>query len=137
MVKLVTVITLTIIFISLLQTSTISVVITLYKEAVAQRYSIEEVLLEILENWQENTCARVSFLIKLQAQAPLVAVSVYKWSVFLVFRREAISYDPYITIHDTTRWYHFSHSFSYSVMDPPGALFVASIAVRSKNFWRR
>ena len=36
-------------------------------EAVAQRYSIEKVLLEISQNSQENTCARVTFLIKLQA----------------------------------------------------------------------
>ena len=36
-------------------------------EAVAQRYFIEKVLLEISQNSQENTCARVTFLIKLQA----------------------------------------------------------------------
>ena len=36
-------------------------------EAVAQRCSVKKVLLEISQNSQENTCARVSFLIKLQA----------------------------------------------------------------------
>ena len=36
-------------------------------EAVAQRCSMKKVLLEILQNSQENTCARASFLIKLQA----------------------------------------------------------------------
>ena len=36
-------------------------------EVVAQRCSVKKVLLEILQNSQENTCARVSFLIKLQA----------------------------------------------------------------------
>ena len=36
-------------------------------EAVAQRCSVKKVLLEISQNLQENTCARVSFLIKLQA----------------------------------------------------------------------
>ena len=36
-------------------------------EAVAQRCSVKKVFLEILQNSQENTCARVSFLIKLQA----------------------------------------------------------------------
>ena len=36
-------------------------------EAVAQTCSVKKVLLEILQNSQENTCTRVSFLIKLQA----------------------------------------------------------------------
>ena len=36
-------------------------------EAVVWRCSVENVLLEILQNSQENTCARVSFLIKLLA----------------------------------------------------------------------
>ena len=36
-------------------------------EAVAQRFSVKKVFLEILQNSQKNTCARVSFLIKLQA----------------------------------------------------------------------
>ena len=36
-------------------------------EAVSQRCSVKLVLLEISQNSQENTCARVSFLIKLQA----------------------------------------------------------------------
>ena len=38
-------------------------------EAVAQRCSFKKVFLEILQNWQENTCARVSFLMKLQVKA--------------------------------------------------------------------
>ena len=36
-------------------------------EAVTRRCSIKQVILEILQNLLENTCARVSFLIKLQA----------------------------------------------------------------------
>ena len=36
-------------------------------EAVIQRCSVKQVFLEILQNLQEDTCARVSFLIKLQA----------------------------------------------------------------------
>ena len=36
-------------------------------EAVAQRCSVKKVFLEISQNSQENTCARDSFLIKLQA----------------------------------------------------------------------
>ena len=37
-------------------------------EAVAQRCSVKKVFLEISQNSQETTCARVSFLIKLQAE---------------------------------------------------------------------
>ena len=36
-------------------------------EAVAQRCSVKKVFLGISQNSQENTCARISFLIKLQA----------------------------------------------------------------------
>ena len=38
-----------------------------YSEAVVWKYSVKKVLLEILQNSHENTCARVSILIKLQA----------------------------------------------------------------------
>ena len=34
-------------------------------EAVAQRCSVKKVFIEILQNSLENTCTRVSFLIKL------------------------------------------------------------------------
>ena len=36
-------------------------------EAVVQRCSVKKMFLEISQNSEENTCARVSFLIKLQA----------------------------------------------------------------------
>ena len=36
-------------------------------EAVAKRCSLKKVFLEISQNSQENTCVRVSFLIKMQA----------------------------------------------------------------------
>ena len=42
---------------------------TFISEVVVPRYSVENVFLEILQNTQENACARVSFLIKLQAFA--------------------------------------------------------------------
>ena len=40
---------------------------TIQLEVVLRRYSVKKVFLEISQNSQENTCARVSFLIKLQA----------------------------------------------------------------------
>ena len=36
-------------------------------EAVVERYSVKKVFLKISQNSQRNTCARYSFLIKLQA----------------------------------------------------------------------
>ena len=33
-------------------------------EAVTRRCSVKKVFLEISRNWQENACARVSFLLK-------------------------------------------------------------------------
>ena len=46
-----------------------TLVLTSYcSEAVVQRCSVKKVFLEILQNSQENTCARDSFLIKLQAR---------------------------------------------------------------------
>ena len=39
-------------------------------EVVAQRRSAKKVFLKILQNSEENTCARASFLIKLQALGP-------------------------------------------------------------------
>ena len=36
-------------------------------EALVRRYSVKKVILEILQNSQENACARDSFLIKLLA----------------------------------------------------------------------
>ena len=41
-----------------------------------QRSSVKKVLLEISQNSQENTCAKVSFLIKLQA-LPLINAALY------------------------------------------------------------
>ena len=54
-------------------------------KAVAQRCFVKTVLLEILQNSQENTCARVFFLIKLRA---LVCNFIKKESLALVFLYE-------------------------------------------------
>ena len=40
-----------------------------WTEAVVQRCSIKKLFIEISQNSKESTCARVSFLIKLQAEA--------------------------------------------------------------------
>ena len=51
---------------------------TLLIKAVAQRCSLKKVFLEISQNSQENTCARVSFLIKLQV-APAALLKKRLW----------------------------------------------------------
>ena len=51
-------------------------------EAVAQRSSVIKVLLEILQNLLENTCAKASLLIKLQAN---VGNFIYKETLAQVF----------------------------------------------------
>ena len=52
---------------TLLQTKKVNLLWKELVEAVARRCSVKKVFLEILQNSQENTCARVSFLIKFQA----------------------------------------------------------------------
>ena len=54
-------------------------------EAVVQTCSVKKVFLGISQNSQENTCARVSFLIKLQASA-LVAPSDRSSRANLIFK---------------------------------------------------
>ena len=51
---------------------------TLNIEAVAQTCSVKKVFLESSQNSQENTCARVSFLIKLQ-EAPATLLKKRLW----------------------------------------------------------
>ena len=43
-------------------------------EAVVQRCSVKKLFLEISQNWQENTCAWVSFLIKLQGSGLFLGI---------------------------------------------------------------
>ena len=48
-------------------------------EAVVRRCSVEKVFLEISQNSQENTCARVTFSIKLQASHRCFPVNFAKF----------------------------------------------------------
>ena len=48
----------------------------IYAEAVVQRCSVKKLFLEISQNLKVNTCARVSFLVKLQASG-LQCVKVF------------------------------------------------------------
>ena len=68
-------------------------------EAVVQRCSVKKMFLEIPQNSQENTCARVSFLIKLQAEAQVFSCEFCEISK--------------ITFFDRTPLMSASHSSSY------------------------
>ena len=48
-------------------------------EAVVQRYSVKKVFLEISQNSQENTCARVSFLNKVAGLRPATLLRKRLW----------------------------------------------------------
>ena len=69
-----------------------------FTEAVVQRCSVKKVFLKISQNSQGNTCARVSFLIKLQSSGwtPLVAASVFiRLSNFRLMLPVYIPYFPF------------------------------------------
>ena len=56
------------------------------KEAVVQRRSIKKAFLKILQTSQENNCARVSFLIKLQP-ATLLKKRLWDWCFSVNFAK--------------------------------------------------
>ena len=62
-----------------IQKFTISNRITHNTVAVVRRCSVKKVSLEITQHLQENTCARVSFLIKLQALKPATLFKRRLW----------------------------------------------------------
>ena len=64
-------------------------------EAVEQRCSVEKVLLEISQNSQENNCARVSFLIKLQACAFVSRLSRSPLKSYFLFQKQTRTLDLY------------------------------------------
>ena len=68
-----------------------------HPEAVAQRCYVKKVFLEISQNSQENTCARVSFLIKLQASCNFIK----KETLALVFSCEFCGISKNTFIHRT------------------------------------
>ena len=61
-------------------------------EAVAQRCSVKKVFLEILQNSQENTCARVSIFIKLQAFIKIEALAQVFSCEFCEISKNTFSY---------------------------------------------
>ena len=54
-------------------------------EAVAQTCSVKKMFLEISQNLQENTCARVSILIKLQAASNFIKIETLAQAISCEF----------------------------------------------------
>ena len=74
-------------------------------EAVLRRCSIKKVFIEVSQNSQENTCAKVTFLIKLQAQ---IYDFIKKETLAQVFSCEFCEFltTPFLTEH--LRWLHLT-----------------------------
>ena len=75
-------------------------------KAVVRMCSVKTVFLEISQNSQENTCARDSFLIKLQTRPPLVQVFSYEFC--------EISKNTFLTEHLRATASVFPHKTAYS-----------------------
>ena len=73
-------------------------------EAVTRRCSVEKVSLEISQNSRENTCARVSFLIKVTGLRPEACNFIKKETLAQVFPVEFAKFlrTPFLTEH--LRW---------------------------------
>ena len=76
-----------------------------HMEALVRRCSVKKVFLEILQNSQENTCARVSFLIKLQASGsyPFKVLPI-PFPLFLIFFQ--------LVVRQSQQW-QFLHHFTF------------------------
>ena len=61
-------------------------------EAAARRCSVKEVFLEISQNSQENTCARVSFIIRLKFRRTSILIEHLRWLLLLVVRKLLANY---------------------------------------------
>ena len=69
-----------------------------YREAVVRRCSVNEVFLEISQNSQENTCARVSFSIKLKA-VPATLLKKRLWHRWFPVNFAKFLRTPFLTEH--------------------------------------
>ena len=83
-------------FIKITQVIVLWIWFTLF-EAVVQICSVKKMFLEISQNSQENTCARVSFLIKLQAWTPFFIEHL--WWLFLLIAKNQILTDQKKAFH--------------------------------------
>ena len=84
-----------------------------HNEAVTLRCSVKKVFLEISQNLQENTCARDSFLIKLQARPATLLKKSLCYSCF------PVNFEKFLSIHSLQNtsgrlFLLFPHKTAYS-----------------------
>ena len=94
-----------------------------------RRCSVKKVFLEISRNSQENTCARVSFLIKLQAAFNLIKkdtlVQVFSCEFYEISKNTFFTEHPWATASKQTLFPNFSflwsltHYISLSILKSP------------------
>ena len=70
-----------------------------FTEAVAQRCSVKKVFLEISQNSEENTCARISLLIKLQTFRPATSLKEILWHRCFLMNFAKFLRTPFFTEH--------------------------------------
>ena len=88
---------------------------TVVSEAVVRRFSVEKVFLEILQNSQENTRARASFLIKLQASSLIKKRDSGVWHRCFPVNFAKFLRIPFFTEH--LRWLFMLLCFHQSLSD--------------------
>ena len=97
----------------LLRSPLINILPLVVPEAVAQRCSVKNMFLEISQNSQENTSARVSFLIKLQASGTDTLAQVFSCDFYNIFKDTFFTEHRWAAASDYTikvlfSWYHKS-----------------------------
>ena len=95
-------------------------------ETIVQRCSVKKVFLGISQNSQENICARVSFLIKLQAR-PLALLKKRLWQMCFTVNFAKFLRTPFLAEH--LCWL-FLYRFNYCLI----ACFNSWIFVSTPNF---
>ena len=114
-------------------------------EAVVQRCSVKKVFLEILQNSQEKTCARVSFLIRAAGlrhrcfpvnivkflRTPFLTEHLW-WLLLLNLDIWICKYIPFPAFHNMKQWdIHLSPKRFFSVLSHSFLMYIAL----SSNFW--
>ena len=102
-------------------------------EAATQRCPIKKVFLEILENSQENTCVRVSFLIKLQT-VPATLLKRRLWHRCFAVNFAKFLRTPFVTEH--LWWLLLLIPFNLLLVDSVSMLILKKLAEQLQcKYW--
>ena len=110
-------------------------IIVLYTEAVVRRCSVKKVFLEMSQNSQENTCARVAFLILLQAE---VCNFIKKETLAEVFSVNFVKFLRILFLIEHLWWLLLYIKFYFLVYSDVSRFFGRTwflIVISAKIFW--